>query len=191
MRSTHIGRIHGAKFVLLAFLLGGFIQTAGRLCRSNLRPLFLKSLPAPPVTIPPTSNKSNGLATSTPSGLNGTPESGKPSAALTAAPPAQPSPTELKPLYDAAGIFVSVLLLNYTAAPFMILGVRDSLRVWSRLGWYGHWMLGACLAFFWSGGARLLPRAPKPRRAEEPGTPGVTIVPPVDAGLREVEKKFR
>lgn len=150
------------------------MQTAGRQCRSNLRPLFLNA--------PPATTKSSDSVTSA---SNGTAVGTKPT------PAAAPTPTALKPLYDIAGTVVSVLILNYAAAPFMILSLRDSLRAWSRLGWYGHVILGVCLVFFWSGGGRLL-RAKGAKRGREsaPGTPGVGTMPPVDLSLREVERKL-
>jgi lysophospholipid acyltransferase len=115
----------------LAFAFGGFVQTAMRLCRSNFRPLFLTTSTS---TTPVSNATANG--------------SGK-----SAAP--QLSPTPLKPLYDAASILVSVLVLNFTAAPFMLLTIKDSFRCWSRLGWYGAVLVFGSLAFFWSGGGRL------------------------------------
>jgi lysophospholipid acyltransferase len=159
------------------------------MCRSNLRPLFLSSSPATSAVLPPASGKSTPSAGSASNGLNGTAANGKPSIALAPVPATQPQPTALKPLYDAAGTFVSVLLLNYTAAPFMILGAVDSLRAWSRLGWYGHIMLGICLAFFWGGGGRLLKSKSKRVGSSEPNTPGVGTVPPVDLSIREAVKK--
>ena len=97
----------------LTFIMGGFITTAARLARSNIRPLFL----------PPVSN---------------------PSA----------SPSLLKRVYDLFGVFLSILILNYTASPFILLSARDSLLTWSRLGWYGHIVVMGSLVFFYGGGTK-------------------------------------
>jgi lysophospholipid acyltransferase len=115
----------------IAFAFAGFIQIAMRLCRSNFRPLFLTVPPSPAFT----------------AGTKDTPASYRVT---------QAQPTALKPVYDVASIFVSVLVLNYTAAPFMLLSIKDSLLVWGRLGWYGQVLVFGALAFFWSGGGRLL-----------------------------------
>jgi lysophospholipid acyltransferase len=113
-----------------------------------------------------------------------------------AAPGAKPEvrPTALKPLYDVAGVVVSVSLLNYSAAPFMLLSIRDSLAAWGRLGWYGHWLIGVPLVFFWAGGARLLPRtqtraSTAPKNATMNGTKDISAgpVPPVNVGLKELK----
>jgi lysophospholipid acyltransferase len=125
----------------LAFAFAGFIQTAMKLMRSHVRPLFLQ---APSATAQPGPN-------------------GKPPA---------PAPTALKPLYDAASIVVSILVLNYTASPFMLLSIKDSLRCWAALGWYGNVLVFGALAFFWSGGARLLGTAKPERKAIEKQTKG-------------------
>ena len=93
--------------------MGGFITTAARLARSNIRPLLL----------PPASN---------------------PSA----------SPSLLKRIYDLSGITLTILILNYSASPFMLLTASDSLLTWSRLGWYGHIVVMGSLVFFYAGGTK-------------------------------------
>jgi lysophospholipid acyltransferase len=154
----------------MAFFLGGFVQTAGRLCRSNLRPLFLQ---APSQLAPSIVSEKQPMR--------------RP----------EPPPTSLKPLYDAAGVICSVLILNFAAAPFMVQSIRDSLTVWRQLDFYGLWMVGGCLVFFWSGGAKLLRPTKRPvPRAEvttpsTPGTPGSHVIPPVDETIKEVEKRLR
>jgi lysophospholipid acyltransferase len=100
----------------LAFFFAGFVQTAMRLMRSHVRPLFLGS-------------------------------------------PVQ------KRMYDIGGILVSVLVLNYAASPFMLLSIRDSLRTWAALGWYGQVLVFSALVFFWTGGAHVLGTA-KPVKKE-------------------------
>ena len=94
--------------------MGGFITTAARLARSNIRPLLL----------PPASN-----------------------------PSASPSP--LKRIYDLLGLLLSILILNYAAAPFVLLTASDSLLTWSRLGWYGHIIVMGGLLIFYAGGTKL------------------------------------
>jgi len=130
---------HGiATGYYLTFLMGGFITTAARLVRANIRPLLL----------PPASNPS--------------------------APP-----SILKRIYDLLGTFVSILILNYAASPFILLTARDSVLTWSQLGWYGHIIVMGGLAFFYAGGTkffRSLQKAkgilppPKPSATEQNGT---------------------
>jgi lysophospholipid acyltransferase len=96
----------------LTFLMGGFITTAARLARNNVRPLFL-------------------------------PATGQP-------------PSEMKEVYDLAGTLLSALILNYAAAPFMLLTLQNSFTAWSRLGWYGHIIVFGGLAFFYCGGTGYL-----------------------------------
>ncbi|TDL29602.1 MBOAT-domain-containing protein [Rickenella mellea] len=160
----------------LTFLFGGFVQTAGRLCRSNLRPLLL----------PPKGSKS--------------------------VPPAVPA-TWMKRAYDVAGTASSIAILNYTAAPFMLLGLQKSLHAWAILGWYGHWMIVTTLAFCYLGGTRYLKnlqkaRVAKAERADHTIHPsasqsslgngyddGTLQMPPVDQAMegmeREVEKELK
>ena len=61
-----------------------------------------------------------------------------------------------KPVYDVVGTICSVLLLNFTCAPFMLLTISASLKGWKSLGLYGFWMMGAALIFFYGGGFWLL-----------------------------------
>ena len=89
--------------------MGGFITSAARLARSNIRPLLLPA-------------------------------------------PNQP-PSITKRIYDVAGTVLSILVLNYAAAPFMILTVTDSFAVWKRLGFYGHILVFGGLFFFRAGGS--------------------------------------
>ncbi|TFY66011.1 hypothetical protein EVG20_g5072 [Dentipellis fragilis] len=162
---------HGiAPGYYLTFICGGFIQTAGRLCRANLRPLFLPVTPA-----------STGDPSKSP----------------------QPIPqTALKTAYDIAGIIASIMVLNYAAPPFMILTFKDSINAWRALGWYGHWMIGLCLLFFYGGGRSLL-KGIQAKRLKDAGvalpekgsvskedrSPAPTL-PPVDSGVQHVEKKL-
>lgn len=93
--------------------MGGFITSAARLARQNIRPLFL------------------------PTSLNSPP------------PP-------LKRVYDVAGTITSIIILNYTAAPFILLSARDSIYTWRLLGWYGHIIVMGGLACFYLGGTKYL-----------------------------------
>jgi lysophospholipid acyltransferase len=99
--------------------MGGFITTAARLARSNIRPLLL---PAP-------------------------------GEKLSAA----------KQLYDVVGTILSTAILNYAASPFMLLSAADSFTTWSRLGYYGHIIVGGGLVFFYTGGSKYLKRLQKKR----------------------------
>lgn len=51
------------------------------------------------------------------------------------------------------------MLVNYAAAPFMLLTVEDSLKCFSRVAWYGYTIVGGSLFFFYAGGTRALKKA--------------------------------
>ena len=102
----------------LTFAFGGFITSAARLVRSNVRPLLIP-VPGQPVT-PPSFNKK---------------------------------------LYDWSGVVLTAMLMNYAAAPFMLLTVEDSLKCFSRVAWYGYTIVGGSLFFFYAGGTRSLKKA--------------------------------
>ena len=51
------------------------------------------------------------------------------------------------------------MLVNYAAAPFMLLTVEDSLECFSRVAWYGYIIVGGSLFFFYAGGTRSLKNA--------------------------------
>ena len=110
--------------------MGGFITTAARLARSNIRPLLL---PAP---------------------------GERPSAA--------------KEVYDITGTLLSTAILNYAASPFMLLTARDSFLAWSRLGYYGHIIIGGGLVFFYAGGTKYFRRLQKERSIAADGKGSVT-----------------
>ncbi|RDB20528.1 Lysophospholipid acyltransferase [Hypsizygus marmoreus] len=104
---------HGiASGYYLTFLMGGFITTAARLARNNIRPLLLPA-------------------------------------------PGQP-PSDLKEVYDLLGMLLSTMILNYAASPFMLLTASSSITVWTRLGYYGHIIIGGALVFFYAGGTHYL-----------------------------------
>ena len=103
---------HGiAPGYYITFILGGFVQTVGRLCRSHLRPLFLPAVP-------------------------GAAEKG----------------TSAKKDYDIAGTLASTLILNFTATPFMLGTAAATWTAWTRLNFYGLYMIGGPMAFFYLGG---------------------------------------
>ena len=54
---------------------------------------------------------------------------------------------------------MTVMLVNYAAAPFMLLTVEDSLECFSRVAWYGYVIVGGALFFFYAGGSRALKKA--------------------------------
>jgi lysophospholipid acyltransferase len=169
----------------LTFLLGGFVTTAGRLCRANIRPLFLPA-------VPPSSPSAPALHPNK-SQVN----SHKPEKAF------EPPRTLMKQIYDLFGSAVSLMVLNFTVAPFVIGGFYDSVETWRRMQWYGLWMVGGALVFFSAGGKtwlrslaqRRARRAEKRIEEETKGvrvftpnsgavrTPGPHVVPPVDLAL--------
>jgi len=51
------------------------------------------------------------------------------------------------------------MLVNYAAAPFMLLTVEDTLKCFSRVEWYGYTIVGGSLFFFYAGGSRALKKA--------------------------------
>ncbi|TCD66824.1 lysophospholipid acyltransferase [Steccherinum ochraceum] len=149
----------------LAFTMGGFVQTIGRLCRSNIRPLFL------PATYVATRD----------------------------APP--PPQTTAKIAYDVIGTVCTVLLLNYMAAPFMLLSLKDSFLGWANLQYYGIVMTVAAFAFFYGPGTSILKKMQAQRVKKAGGvpvqangvvkTPGpqVQTLPPLDVAAQRFEKK--
>jgi lysophospholipid acyltransferase len=81
--------------------------------------------------------------------------------------PGQPitSPSFNKKIYDWLGVLLTVMVVNYAAASFMLLTVEDSLKCFSRLGWYGYTIVGGSLFFFYAGGSRSLKKAQAKRIA--------------------------
>lgn len=71
-------------------------------------------------------------------------------------PPSGVRSTWAKRSYDLLGTFVSILLLNFAATPFVLLTFADSMEAWSRLGWYGCWIVGSGVLFFNAGGSKYL-----------------------------------
>ena len=120
----------------LSFLLGGFITSAARLARANIRPLLL---PAP--------GQKASVA---------------------------------KKIYDILGIMASVAMVNYATVPFILLNFHDSIVAWRNLGFYGHILIFSSLAFFHSGGTKLLRRLQvKYNKVPPPRTNGVSTPKPM------------
>ena len=143
------------------------MQTAGRLARGFIRPLVL-----------PVPNAAD-------------------SSKKAAAPPA----TALKRVYDIAGILVTALILNFASTPFILLNLNDCLEAWRNVNWYGLWIIGGTFVFFYGGGRAWLKRVQTlrikkaagvvPPSSEKKGDEYPQMqVPPVDAGIKEVEKKL-
>lgn len=61
-----------------------------------------------------------------------------------------------KRFYDVIGIITTSFILNYAAAPFILLNAEDSIQAWRVLGFYGHVTVLAALAMFYSGGIQYL-----------------------------------
>jgi len=128
-------------------------------------------------------------------------------------PPVVPNPTTTaKRLYDIAGTFVSIAMLNYIVAPFQLLDLKRSILAWHRMDWYGHIIIGGTILFFLNGGKKISRDAlakrgidissKKPASdiasgmstpgAATPGTPGSLgapngfplTVPPVEQGIK-------
>lgn len=70
--------------------------------------------------------------------------------------PPEGQSTWAKRSYDILGTFVTILSVNFTVGPFMLLSFVDSIDVWSRLGWYGFWIVGSGVIFFNVGGSGYL-----------------------------------
>ncbi|KAF8816510.1 endoplasmic reticulum protein [Phlegmacium glaucopus] len=90
-------------------------------------------------------------------------------------PASNPSapPSILKRIYDLLGILFSILILNYTASPFILLTARDSMLTWSRLGWYGHIIVMGGLVFFYAGGTKICKSLQKAKGILPPSRPPV------------------
>lgn len=109
--------------------------------------------------------------------------------------------TMTKRIYDWTGTVASILILNYVAAPFMLLTFTDSIEAWRTLHWYGFWIVGSTLAFFWLGGSKFLKALQKKegKVAEKVITPESHVMPPplddvadelVDE-LKELQKRMK
>lgn len=120
----------------VTFIFAGFSTSLARLARQNLRPLVLHPLEIIPPVI---SSKPDKWA--------------KLRQAVKDIPP--PPSSLPKKLYDIVGAITTLLLFNFLAAPFMVYYWRDTMEVWSRMDWYGLWIVGLGYAFFFGGGKEL------------------------------------
>jgi lysophospholipid acyltransferase len=111
-------------------------------------------------------------------------------------PPGAPT-TITKRIYDWTGTILSIVILNYVAAPFMLLNFTDSVEAWRRLHWYGFWIVGSALAFFWLGGSKFLKALQRKegKVAEKVVTPESHVMPPplddVADELKELQKRMK
>ena len=80
------------------------------------------------------------------------------------------SPSLLKRIYDLFGVLLSIFILNYAAAPFILLSTNESLLTWSRLGWYGHIVVVGGLVFFYGGGSKFFMSLQKAKGILPPNT---------------------
>ncbi|KAI0356518.1 MBOAT-domain-containing protein [Trametes cingulata] len=124
------------------------------------------------------------------------------------APP--PPQTTMKQLYDYLGIIITVSLTNYGTLPFMLLTIDDSFVAWNNVAWYGHFLVGGALAFFYLGGTTII-REIQEMRIKEDGirkqreelnrlvqtgaiTPSSSTrahtLPPLDEAAQELEREF-
>jgi lysophospholipid acyltransferase len=102
------------------------------------------------------------------------------------------NPNMPKRLYDAVGTLTTILIVNFTVIPFILLDVHSSLMGWRLTHYYGHFMVGAPLLIFWLGGKKWLVGLQKERvkklssetgqvvsQPSTPPTPGPHVVPPL------------
>jgi len=112
--------------------------------------------------------------------------------------PPPPPQTLLKRVYDLAGTILTGLILNFASAPFLLLTARDSLTVWSRVNFYGLWVVFGGLVFFHAGGRAWL-KSLQGQRMKKAGVQAPTTeklprdphvaLPPVDQAIREVQEE--
>ncbi|KAF8556285.1 MBOAT-domain-containing protein [Imleria badia] len=111
---------------------------------------------------------------------------------LVTPPPGTPT-TWVKRVYDLSGTLFSILLLNFVAAPFMLLSFTDSMEAWSRLGWYGCWIVGCGVVFFDGGGSKYLQSLQKKQGyvvdAKKPPTPSPDVVAPLESAVEELKTR--
>ncbi|KAI0650143.1 MBOAT-domain-containing protein [Trametes meyenii] len=124
------------------------------------------------------------------------------------APP--PPQTTLKQVYDYLGIICTVMITNYGTIPFMLLTIDDSFVAWNNVAWYGHFLIGGGLVFFYFGGTIIIQEIQFMRRKaaghrqqrEELNrlvqTGSITpttlsrapTLPPLDEAAQEIEKEL-
>ncbi|KAF8450925.1 MBOAT, membrane-bound O-acyltransferase family-domain-containing protein [Boletus edulis BED1] len=103
-------------------------------------------------------------------------------------------PTWAKRVYDFLGMLLSTLLVNYVAAPFLLLSFTDSIEAWSRVGWYGCWIVGFGVVFFNAGGSEYLQSLQKKQAhamdGEKPLTPSPGVVVPLEPAVEELKTRM-
>lgn len=171
------------------FIYGGFGTPIARLARQNLRPLFLHLPEIVPSVIPYKNDKWEKLRQ-----------------AVRDIP--TPPPSLPKRVYDILGTIATLLFLNFMGAPFTVWYWRDTMEVWSRMDWYGIWMVALGYAFFYGGGAKLCKELKEKRlqkaendtagvegeyvhptlRTEDMKGIGMNAIPPVDEAIIEFEE---
>lgn len=74
----------------------------------------------------------------------------------------------------------------------MLLTFADSVEVWSRLGWYGCWIVGLGVIFFNAGGSEYLQSLQKKHaRVVDTGesqAPSPHVVAPLDSAVEELKR---
>ncbi|KAI0771974.1 MBOAT-domain-containing protein [Trametes elegans] len=125
-----------------------------------------------------------------------------------------PPQTTAKQIYDYLGIMCTVSLMNYGTIPFMLLNIDDSFVAWNNVAWYGHFLVGGGLVFFYCGGTIIIQEIQLVRLKEEralkqreevnrtlrygaptspsgSSTPGrAPTLPPVDDAMRQIEREL-
>lgn len=105
--------------------------------------------------------------------------------------------TWVKRSYDFLGTLFSILLINFASAPFIILTFTDSTETWSRLGWYGCWIVGSGVVFFNAGGSKYLQNLQKKQArivdVKKPRALSPPVGTPLEAGVelkRQIYEAF-
>ncbi|KXN91169.1 Lysophospholipid acyltransferase [Leucoagaricus sp. SymC.cos] len=87
-------------------------------------------------------------------------------------PPSPYSTTLNKTIYDIVGTITSLTILNYAASPFILSTWKDSIKVLSVLGWYGHVVVVGGLGWFYVGGGVKMCRSLQKRCGVLPNAAG-------------------
>jgi len=112
-----------------------------------------------------------------------------------------------KGIYDVLCVLGVHATLNFVVMPFLLLDVRSTLQAWSKVGYYGLYLIFIPYAFFLLGGGGRLKAVQKQRakragvdvdavekqrlEAKKTGKPGVNFAPDVpEAARKELKKKL-
>ncbi|KAF8121319.1 MBOAT, membrane-bound O-acyltransferase family-domain-containing protein [Boletus edulis] len=105
-------------------------------------------------------------------------------------PPAGVPSTWVKRTYDFLGTVISILLLNFVTAPFRLLTLANTMEAWSRLGWYGCWIVGFGVTFFNAGGPEYLQSLQEKQaniiNVKQPRTPSIDLVAALGPAVEEL-----